>query len=173
MDRINKQYLKAPYMSIDFLRNSGLNFHSLQALFWNELFQPNRTALSQEDLQKYKTTEAGDDVVISLEDSKIDYSWLVNENTGFIKMANILYKDRLNGNSQLNWDYVNFATLESNNTKFPDDMNVTLTTQKKEVKLRIKLNYIKHETDWETRTEVSNKYREVSIDDILQRFMAL
>ena len=52
-------------------------------------------------------------------------------------------------------------------------MNVTLTTQKKEVKLRIKLNYIKHETDWETRTEVSNKYREVSIDDILQRFMAL
>ena len=173
MDRINKQYLKAPYMSIDFLRNSGLNFHSLQALFWNELFQPNRTALSQEDLQKYKTTEAGDDVVISLEDSKIDYSWLVNENSGFIKMANILYKDRLNGNSQLNWDYVNFATLESNNTKFPDDMNVTLTTQKKEVKLRIKLNYIKHETDWETRTEVSNKYREVSIDDILQRFMAL
>ena len=112
-------------------------------------------------------------MVISLEDSKIDYSWLVNENTGFIKMANILYKDRLNGNSQLNWDYVNFATLESNNTKFPDDMNVTLTTQKKEVKLRIKLNYIKHETDWETRTEVSNKYREVSIDDILQRFMAL
>jgi hypothetical protein len=173
MDRINKQYLKAPYMSIDFLRNSGLNFHSLQALFWNELFQPNRTALSQEDLQKYKTTEAGDDVVISFEDSKIDYSWLANENSGIIKMANILYKDRLNGNSQLNWDYVNFATLESNNTKFPDDMNVTLTTQKKEVKLRIKLNYIKHETDWETRTEVSNKYREVSIDDILQRFMAL
>ena len=173
MDRINKQYLKAPYMSIDFLRNSGLNFHSLQALFWNELFQPNRTALSQEDLQKYKTTEAGDDVVISLEDSKIDYSWLVNENTGFIKMANILYKDRLNGNSQLNWDYVNFATLESNNTKFPDDMNVTLTTQKKEVKLRIKLNYIKHETDWETRTEVSGKYLQVSVDEILRRFMSL
>ena len=35
MDRINKQYLKAPYMQIDFLRNSGLNFNSLQALFWN------------------------------------------------------------------------------------------------------------------------------------------
>ena len=52
-------------------------------------------------------------------------------------------------------------------------MNVTLTTQKKEVKLGIKLNYINHETEWETRTEVSNKYREVNIDDILQRFMAL
>ena len=38
MDRINKQYLKAPWMSVDFLRNSGLNFNTIQALFWNELF---------------------------------------------------------------------------------------------------------------------------------------
>jgi hypothetical protein len=173
MDRINKQYLKAPYMSIDFLRNSGLNFYSLQALFWNELFQPNRTSVDRNDLKNYTTTESGDDIVISLEDTKLDYSWLANKNTGLIKMANIMYKDRLNGNSQLNWDYVNFTTLESNGSKFPDDMSITLTTQKKEVKLRIKLNTIKNETEWETRTEVSNKYREVTVDEILQRFMAL
>ena len=173
MDRINKQYLKAPYMSIDFLRNSGLNFYSLQALFWNELFQPNRTSVDWNDLKNYTTTESGDDIVISLEDTKLDYSWLANKNTGLIKMANIMYKDRLNGNSQLNWDYVNFTTLESNGSKFPDDMSITLTTQKKEVKLRIKLNTIKNETEWETRTEVSNKYREVTVDEILQRFMAL
>ena len=173
MDRINKQYLKAPYMSIDFLRNSGLNFYSLQALFWNELFQPNRASVDRNDLKNYATTESGDDIVISLEDTKLDYSWLANKNTGLIKMANIMYKDRLNGNSQLNWDYVNFTTLESNGSKFPDDMSITLTTQKKEVKLRIKLNTIKNETEWETRTEVSNKYREVTVDEILQRFMAL
>jgi hypothetical protein len=173
MDRINKQYLKAPYMSIDFLRNRGLNFYSLQALFWNELFQPNRASVDRNDLKNYTTTESGDDIVISLEDTKLDYSWLANKNTGLIKMANIMYKDRLNGNSQLNWDYVNFTTLESNGSKFPDDMSITLTTQKKEVKLRIKLNTIKNETEWETRTEVSNKYREVTVDEILQRFMAL
>lgn len=173
MDRINKQFLKAPYMSIDFLRNSGLNFYSLQALFWNELFQPNRVSVNEEDLLKYATTESGDDIVISLDDSRIDYSWLASRESGVIKMANILYKDRLNGNSQLNWDYVNFATLENSNVKFPDEMNVTLTTPKKEVKLRLKLNYIGNETEWNTRTEVSNKYREVTIDEILQRFMAL
>ncbi len=173
MDRINKQYLKAPYMSIDFLRNSGLNFYTLQALFWNELFQPNRSKISAEDLQKFTTNTDNGDVVISLEDTKLDYSWLANEKTGLIKMANILYKDRFNGNTQLNWDYDDFKSLESTNKKFPNSMNVTLTTQKKEVKLGIKLNYINHETEWETRTEVSNKYREVSIDEILQRFMAL
>ena len=35
VDRINKQYIRAPYKYIDFLRNSGINFFTLQALFWN------------------------------------------------------------------------------------------------------------------------------------------
>ena len=173
MDRINKQYLKAPYVHIDFLRNSGLNFSTLQALFWNELFLPNRNTLSAEDMQKFTTnTDDSEDVIISFEDGKIDYSWLAQQSNGLIKMANILYKDRINGNTQLNWDYEHFATLE-NGKSFPDNMNVILTTQSKEVKLGIKLNYIKHESEWETRTQVSNKYREVTIDEILKRFMAL
>ena len=174
MDRINKQYLKAPYMQIDFLRNSGLNFSTLQALFWNELFQPNRVALTAEDIQRFNTnSDESEDVIISFEDGKIDYSWLANQNNGMIKMANILYKDRFNGNTQLNWDYVHFTTLENSNKQFPDEMNVMLTTKDKEIKLGMKLNYVKHESEWETRTEVSNKYREVTIDEILKRFMAL
>ena len=173
MDRINKQYLKAPYQHIDFLRNSGLNFYTLQALFWNELFQPNRTTLTAEDKAKFAMNTDSEDVLISYEDGKIDYSWLAEQGKGTIKMANILYKDRLNGNTQLNWDYTNFKLMETTNKQVPNDMNVILTTPKKEVKLGIKLNYIDHETEWETRTEISNKYREVNIDDILQRFMAL
>jgi hypothetical protein len=174
MDRINKQYLKAPYMQIDFLRNSGLNFYTLQALFWNELFQPNRAALTAEDIQRFNTnSDESEDVIISFEDGKIDYSWLANQNNGMIKMANILYKDRFNGNTQLNWDYAHFTTLENSNKQFPDEMNVMLTTKDKEIKLGMKLNYVKHESEWETRTEVSNKYREVTIDEILKRFMAL
>ena len=168
MDRINKQYLKAPYMHIDFLRNSGLNFYTLQALFWNELFQPNKSALTDEDLTKFQTNTDAEDVIITFEDGKIDYSWLAGQSNGKLKMANILYKDRLNGNTQSN-----FVPMESNNKQFPNDMNVILTTPKKEVKLGMKLNYIKHESEWETRTEISNKYREVTIDEILQRFMAL
>ena len=173
MDRINKQYLKAPYKQIDFLRNSGINFYTLQALFWNELFMPNRGALSDEDLKKYTINLGGEDVVISLEDGKLAYSWLASEKSGLIKMANILYKDRFNGNSQLNWDYLSFTRLESTNKQFPDKMNATLTMPKKEIKLGITLNYINHETEWETRTSVSNKYREVTVDEILRRFMSL
>ena len=35
------------------------------------------------------------------------------------------------------------------------------------------LNYMGAEEDWETRTEVSGKYRQVSVDEILRRFMSL
>ena len=175
MDRINKQYLMAPYMQIDFLRNSGLNFYTLQALFWNELFQPNHTKLTAEDMHKFtmNTDTGNDDAIISFETEKIDYSWLIQQSTGIINMTNILYKDRFNGNTQLNWDYEDYKLIESTNKLFPNTMNIALTTPKKEVKLEIKLNYIKHETGWEELTKVSNKYREVNIDEILQRFMAL
>ena len=174
MDRINKQYLKAPYMQIDFLRNSGLNFSSLQALFWNELFKPNHAIVTKGDKNaqdNYATIESGDDMIISLEDGKMDYSWLASKSTALVRMANILYKDRFNGNTQLNWDYDQFEPLTRK--MFPRKHGITLTTPDKEVKLGMTLNYISAETEWETRTEISNKYREVSVDEILRRFMAL
>lgn len=178
MDRINKQYLKAPWMSVDFLRNSGMNFQTLQALFWNELFRPNQTALVKtndkqvvDSLGNYTILESGDDMIIGLEEGKMEYSWLASRQDALIRMANILYKDRFNGNTQLNWDYDQFKKL--NKRQFPHKSAITLTTPEKEVKLGMTLNYIGAETEWETRTEISNKYREVSVDDILRRFMSL
>ncbi len=176
LDRINKQYIMTPYAHVDFLRNSGLNFFSIQALFWNELFQPNRPALEEKDYERYATNmgdDETDDVVISFDDGKMFYSWLVDEKKNYIKMANILYKDRFNGNSQLNWDYEDFRQLDTNKQLFPHDMAVMLTTGGKEVKLNMKLNYIKHESEWEKRTTISNKYREVNIDEMLKRFLSL
>lgn len=171
MDRINKQYLKVPYAQLDFLRNSGLNFYSLQALFWNELFQPGRQKVTDELLKDYDANMGGDDVVISLEHDKMSYKWLAAKGNGLIKMANILYKDKFRGNTQLNWDYRDFKKLGSK--QFPTDNMITFTSGSKEVKLGITLNYIGNESEWETRTEVSGKYRQVTVDEILRRFMSL
>ena len=175
MDRINKQYLKAPYRQIDFLRNSGLNFSALQALFWNELFKPNQgseaVVLDKSASSSFSTIESGDDMIISLEDGKMDYSWLASKNTAIIRMANILYKDRFNGNTQLNWDYSDFEVF--GRKMFPKKNSIKLTTPDKEVILNMTLNYLGTDSEWEPRTEVSNKYREVTVDEILRRFMAL
>ncbi len=173
MDRINKQYMKAPYQYVDFLRNSGINFFTLQALFWNELFIPGNEEVARDQLENFSTNIGDEEVVISLDQNmgKLNYSWLANYNTGRIKMANIIYRDPLNGNSQLNWDYKETAPL--GNSLFPSNMVATLTLPKKEIKLTTKLSYLGTDSDWETRTKVSDKYREVPIDEILMRFMAL
>ena len=35
------------------------------------------------------------------------------------------------------------------------------------------LNYIGNDENWDTRTKLSSKYRQVDVDEILRRFMAL
>lgn len=174
MDRINKQYLKTPYAYVDFLRNSGINFFTLQALFWNELFIPGKEGVSANRLDKdFTASVAGDEMVISLDkqQGRLNYSWLANAETGRIKMTNIIYRDPVQGNSQLNWDYRDFSPL--GNKLFPSEMAATLTTQKKEVKVSMKLTYLGNDSEWDTRTKVSEKYRQVTVDEILNRFMAL
>ena len=173
MDRINKQYMKVPWISVDFLRNSGIDFNTIQALFWNELFVPNVVINSPKEGGKgpYNVMESDDDMILSLESSKLDYSWLADKQTAHIKMANIMYKDKVNGNSQLNWDYDQFKSL--NKAQFPHKHVVTLNTGGKEVKLGMTLNNIGSDTEWEPRTEISNKYNQVTVDEILRRFMAL
>ena len=172
IDRINKQYIKAPYNYVDFLRNSGINFYTLQALFWNELFMPGKQSVDKSMFESFTTTlDEDDDVVINLEDGKMNYSWLANMQSGRIKMANIAYRDQFKGNTQLNWDYRSFSKMGSKT--FPSDMGITLTTPARELKLGVRRNYLKNESGWETRTKVSDKYREVDVDEILRRFMTL
>ena len=171
MDRINKQYLRVPYNQLDFMRNSGLDFYALQALFWNELFQPGKTRMTDEMLKSYNTDMEAEDAIISMESGKLSYRWLADKGNALVKTANILYKDRYRGNYQLNWDYLDFK--QNGRKKFPMDHKVRFTTPDKEVKFEMMLNYMGADEDWEPRTEVSGKYRQVTVDEILRRFMAL
>ena len=172
VDRINKQFLKVPYAQLEFFRNSGVDFNMLQSLFWNELFQPGKTRLTERNLKKF-TTDVGvdNDVIVSFENDVLSYRWLTDRETARIKMANVLYSNYLRGNYQLNWDYSDF---KANNRKmFPMKHNVKFSTPDKEVKLEMLLNYMGSDEDWETRTVLSGKYRQVPVDDILRRFMSL
>ena len=171
MDRINKLYLKAPYSQLDFLRNSNIDFYVIQALFWNELFQPGKVKVTDELLHSYSLEPGSEDAVIAMQDGKLSYRWLADNLTSRVKMANIMYNDKYRGNYQLNWDYEDFQTF--NRKYFPMEHKISFNTPDKEVKLGMMLNYMGSEEDWETRTEVSSKYRQVTVDEILQRFMSL
>jgi len=172
IDRINKQYLKVPYSRLDFLRNSNIDFYVIQSLFWNELFQPGKSHLTDGNLKSYSTEEGADnDMVVAMEEGKLSYRWLADKSSAQVKMANIKFSDKFRGNYQLNWDYEDF---QKNTTKFfPMTHKVVFNTPKKEVKFEMILNYMGNEDNWETRTTLSGKYRQVEVDEILRRFMAL
>jgi len=171
MDRINKLYLKVPYIQMDFLRNSNIDFNVLQALFWNELFQPGKVKVTDELLRNYELETGTDDNVIAMQSGKLSYRWLADKLLARVKMANIMYNDKYRGNYQLNWDYEDFQLF--NRKYFPREHKITFSTPEKEVKLDMVLNYMGNEENWEPRTEVSSKYRQVTVDEILQRFMSL
>ena len=172
IDRINKQYLKVPYSHLDFLRNSNIDFYVLQSLFWNELFQPGKARLADSHLNTFSAEDgADDDVVIAMEDGKLSYRWLADRTAAQVKMANIKYSDKYRGDYQLNWDYEDFKRHTSK--LFPMTHKVTFITPKKDIKFDMILNYMGSEDNWETRTTLSGKYRQVEVDEILRRFMAL
>jgi hypothetical protein len=171
MDRINKLFLKVPYAQVDFLRNSNIDFNVIQGLFWNELFQPRVSRPTDQQLKNYTMKAGSDDTIIAMEDGKLSYRWLADNSTARVKMANVMYLDKFRGNYQLNWDYDDF---QANNRKFyPMNHKISFQTPGQEIKFEMLLNYMGAEEDWETRTEVSSKYRQVTIEEILQRFMSL
>ena len=175
MDRINKQYIKAAYADVDFLRDSGLNFNSLQALFWGELFQPGKQSLDAEALQRFDTAQQGEgESVVSFQDgekARMRYSWLVNSLTGRIKTVNVTHNDAKHGNTSLDWSYREYKALASK--QFPSDVQAIITMPTKDMKLDIKLSSLSTDSDWETRTNVSSKYSKVDVDDILKRLTSL
>ena len=108
-----------------------------------------------------------------MEDGKLSYRWLADHSEAQVKMANIKYEDKYRGNYQLNWDYEDFRKEDGRSKAFPMTHKVIFNTPKKDIKFDMVLNYLGSEDNWETRTELSGKYRQVEIDEILRRFMAL
>ena len=144
----------------------------LQALFWNELFQPGEARLTDKKLKKFSTKAGVDnEIIVSMDDENLSYRWLTEQSTARINMANVRYADHLRGNYQLNWDYSDFK--QTNRKMFPMHHKVSVTTPDKEVKLDMILNYVGNDEDWEPRTVLSGKYRQMPVDEILRRFMSL
>lgn len=166
MDRINKQYVKASYDDIDFLRINGINFYTLQALFWNELFQPGK---QQPALEKFNTAlqEEGN-VVISLNDGKMDYTWDADRETGKIGTTTI---SKGSTDGQMSWKYRSFKKFGQK--QFPTDQQIRIKAEGKTLQANFQLSSLDNDTDWEKRTTVSGKYKKVSAEAIFRRLLSL
>ena len=179
IDRIHKQYVKASYDEVGFLRDNGINFYSLQSLFWNQVFIPRQQKVSEADLSQFTVDEskaqAEGATLISLQDGKMDYNWSVNAKNNQIVLTTVTYNSNTHGSSKLSWTYDNFKAFGSK--LFPASQALIINTPKvgqkaaKTLKANFDLERFSDASDWEVITTPSDKYTKVSVEDILGKLM--
>ncbi len=172
VDRFNKQYVRAPYGNVDFLRNARLDFNALQALFWNELFVPGESQLSDQVLKRFAVNEQDDYVVFDLTDApQLVYSFQTVKGNGLLDCTTIRGKDASDPMT-FTWRYGDFTEAEGQT--FPGRMSLAVGGLKKgSYTLDIALSKFTTASDWETTTQISSKYKQRSVNDIMRQLMAL
>lgn len=174
VDRIHKEYVKADYTQVDFLKEQGINFYSLQALFWNQLLVPGEQKVSESDLKKFDASldVAGDKVPVSIDYGNMSYTWTANRSNGRISEASVVYKDS-KGTSTAGIKYSDFKSVGVK--MFPTTQRLSLSAivdgKQRNVKLNMEMNDVKTDSKWDTQTELSSKYKQVSPEDVLGKIM--
>ena len=178
IDRMHKQYVKARYNDVSFLKDNGINFYSLQALFWNQLFIPGQQRVGESQLSMFSVDLAAvqaNNVSVTLLDGKMAYKWLAESASGLINMAEAKYTSANHGVSTLKWNYGNFQNFGAK--KFPVYHEVTIQTQatkqQRTIKAVFELNGLSDNADWESFTTPSNRYQKVGVDEILEKLTKL
>lgn len=175
LNRMDKEYVKATYNDLDFLKNNGLDFYSLQSLFWNELFVPGKKSLADSDLSAFSadmSQEQKRHVINNL--GKMVFDWTTNVANGQISRTDISYGKGTADASTMSVSYGNFTAMGSK--QFPQ--NITLDFISKalgngKMSLGVQMKKISNDADWETLTEISSKYERVSPETVFRRLMSM
>lgn len=168
IDRMHKEYIKEDYNKVDFLKNNGLNFYSLQALFWNQLFMPGTTSISDANLLDFGVTEAGNSKNITLKKGNLNIVWNADNANGRISTAKATYSSLTQGKSSLNWTYSNFKAVASK--MFPAYQKFTFATtaikNQSNISLTIDMDGVKTDSKWEAKSEISKRYKKIEATDV-------
>ena len=164
IDRMNKRYVEVSFAEVKALAKADLDFHTLQALFLNELFLPGKDDLTPRDASSFRVEPETEGVWLNVKRAKrFGYHFLTEAPEALLKESYI----GLNGTPYgLRWKYDDFRALERK--QFPVDMKLAFEGGKKPVKAAFALSRLSTNGDWEARTEVSKKYKKVELEEILK-----
>lgn len=176
IDRLHKQYVRASYDEVSFLQENGITFYTLQALFWNKLTLPGQQSVGYSDLAEFSIGTIADNVLpINIKNGKLSFDWKADATTGLIQKADVTYSSSEHGNSSLSWTYSNFKSFGSK--KFPFYQQLVVSTKatgkQKTIKATFELEGISADDSWEATTSVSDKYTQVSVEEVLSKLISL
>ena len=163
---------------MDFLQRNGLDFYALQALFWNQLFVPGTQKTTDSSLKNFNVTlnvGASNSNHVALAYNKMSYEWTADPNTALINSVKANYNANKSDAASVTCRYSNFKPLGTK--KFPTDILLTMSTKAvrnaNKMSLRLQLNSLDTDDKWEAKTAVSSKYKQVSVEDIMNQLSGL
>ena len=170
VNRMERQYVKAAYSDIDFCRRNGIDFYTFQSLFCAELFAPGSRGEAPGAEQFRKTLDAGTLRLVNDEARQMVLTFLSDVATGMVRSTSFAGKDAPD-RTVLSWQYEDYTKFERR--QFPSRMQVSIAATSRPLSATISLSNVKASSDWETRTEVSKKYTQISIETALNSLMKL
>lgn len=162
--RLKKMYVEVPYSKVSFLKQANVDFNSLQALFWNEVFEP---GYFNPDANSYTYENDNENINLKFTDKLLAYKFITNEKSGLLTKTEITgSKD----NSYKLWfDYAGFTSFEKK--QFPQNITLSFTDSKNSTSLKMELSNLKNTSGWETRTSVPNGYDKAEFESIFKSLM--
>lgn len=168
VNRMQREYVKVDYADVPYLQQAGVDFYTLQALFWNDLFVPGRAGKWEE--QDFTVVENQESTIMTTRnDALLQCQFVVDLLTGLIRNTSVVVTGQ-SSVPRLNWTYQHFANVEQKS--FPDRMQLSITGAGKNLTAVISLGSLK----WNAKTieltrEPGGKYKKVSPDLILKQLI--
>lgn len=171
INRAERQYVKLNYADVPYLQQVGINFHSLQSLFWADLFKFGKSGTWEES--DFVVTKSGDKALLQTEqDILLQSRFILNLLTGLLESSTVSVAG--NGHQiALNWYYDRF--VEVGDRRFPDHMRIEVGDGGKTVtSLSISLSNVKwNSKEVELTKEPGSKYKIVDAKSLLNKLLKI
>ena len=160
IDRANKRYVRGAYDDVRQLKEANLNFSTLQALFWNELFVPGTTDVAAHYADFKVQREGGETVFTLSETPVVNYEFRTETVLSRLTRTTIQPK---NSNGGVYCAYDNFATID--NTAFPQLISFGISGHDK-LGMTLSLSRIDFQAAAPAPTTLSSRYTPIASKDI-------
>lgn len=175
VNRMGKEYLKAAYNELDFLERNGIDFYTLQSLFWNELFLPGEQRVKESMLAQFDADiDCGKSTVpVSYSRNKLSYVWNADASTGQIGSVDVTYTSDGRVKGTLSCSYDDFTAVGVK--MFPASIVLNMSAgegkERHEGGISLKLKGIDTGADWDAYTSLSGKYKRVTGQDVFEKLL--
>ena len=161
IDRFNRQYIDVPYAEVSFLQRAGVDFNTLQSLFWNEVFEPGTTAPVAANFQ---FTDQTPTVFIDYKDRLLNYRFTTSVLTNTLNKTTITSPS--DPTAKFAFDYSDFENFD--HRPFPRDMVMSFRMGQREASLSFSLSNVRSNSDWQAHTPAPSKYTKADAEKIFR-----